>query len=114
MATGCAVIACDDRGLAGMVTTDRLPGWRPLNFGLRSLRRPVTVDNLLAEIDQYNAADATTVSDWIRENANLDQWLSELVSIYQEIIGEAKAFCGLRSHFQPLDGALPATLVAST
>jgi len=99
IASGCAVIVCDDRGLAGMVSTASLPSWRPLNFGLRSLRRPVTVENLLTEIDQYNAADATAVSDWIRENANLDQWLSQLVGVYREAIGEAREFADFDAGF---------------
>lgn len=90
MASGCAVIVCDERGLAGMVTTANLADWRPLNFGLRSLRRPVTLENLLVEIDRYNAADATAVSDWIREHAGLNQWLSQLVSIYTEAIEGAR------------------------
>lgn len=88
MASGRAVIVCDGRGLAGMAAIDNLDAWRPQNFGLRCLQRPVTVESLLAEIDAYDPQDATDVCHVIRTKANKDIWLNQVVAIYRDVIRE--------------------------
>jgi hypothetical protein len=86
MASGAAVIVCDERGLSGMVTSGDLPAARQLNFGARTLQRPITVENILNEIDRYDPGDAARVSDRIRASADVDLLAGEFVELYEELI----------------------------
>jgi hypothetical protein len=86
MACGTAVIICDERGLAGMATMTETPAMRQLNFGARTLQRPITVDNILKEIDRYDPDDAARVSDHIRTVANIDVLASQFIELYDELI----------------------------
>jgi FkbM family methyltransferase len=88
MAAGCAVIACDARGLGGLVTTERLADWREQNFGLRTLQRQTTVEALVGEIDRYRAADAMAVSRSIRRDAAVDTLVSSYLQVYRNVIAE--------------------------
>src|SRR6202158_1838063 len=54
---GCAVIVCDYRGVAGLVTSHSFAALRTRNFGLRCLSDDVTVDRCIQEIDRYDPAD---------------------------------------------------------
>ncbi|MDQ6943143.1 MAG: glycosyltransferase [Candidatus Eremiobacteraeota bacterium] len=91
MASGCAVIVCDARGLAGMVTPESYARWRPLNFGLRSLTRRVTADALAAEIDRYDAAASAAVTALARRDAGLDGAIDRYVALYEACIAEGVA-----------------------
>lgn len=86
MASGAAVIVCDERGLSGMVTSGDLPAARQLNFGARTLQRPITVENILHEIDRYDPADAARVSAEIRASADVDLLAGEFIELYEELI----------------------------
>jgi hypothetical protein len=86
MACGAAVIACDARGLAGMVTAAEVVAMRQLNFGVRTLQRPITVDNILAEIDRYDPEDAGRVTDHIRSVAGIDLLAAQFITLYEELI----------------------------
>lgn len=86
MAVGAAVLACDARGLAGMVTSETLDGMRLLNFGVRSLQRPITVETAGAEIDRYDAADAGRVTDRIRAAADLDLLVEQYIALFEELL----------------------------
>ena len=61
LASGCAVVVCDERGIAGLVTSDVVDLWRRHNFGQRLLDRPTTIARLLSEIARYNSEDARKV-----------------------------------------------------
>lgn len=111
---GSAVVVCDSRGLAGMLRSDNLERLRPLNFGLRSLTQPVTLERLEAELDRYDAADAAQVSATLRAEASLEQQLDALERIYAEVIDEARRAPldpaeVRRTQLQFLDAALPRT-----
>ncbi|MEA2784018.1 MAG: hypothetical protein QOF71_122 [Candidatus Eremiobacteraeota bacterium] len=88
MASGCAVIVCDARGLAGMVTLESYARWRPLNFGLRSLTRRITADALAAEIDRYDAAESSAVSAFARRDAGLDGAIDDYIALYEACIAQ--------------------------
>jgi len=87
MACGAAVIVCDARGLAGMVTSADVLAMRQLNFGVRTLLRAITVENVLQEIDRYDPADASRVSDQIRGVADVDLLAAQFIALYEEVIG---------------------------
>ena len=85
LAVGAAVIICDVQGLAGMVTTTSLDAMRQLNFGARTLRRPITADATGAEIDRYDPADAAAVSERIRQSADIDLLVDQYIDLYDEL-----------------------------
>lgn len=85
-AVGTAVIACDERGLAGMITTERLDSWRQLNFGMRTLQLPVTAENVLRELDRYDPVDAAAVSRRIRDSHDVDLLAEQFIDIYDELL----------------------------
>ena len=85
-AVGAAVVPCDLRGMAGMLTSASLAAMRALNFGMRTLQIPVTVANVLAEIDRYDPVDATAVSDAIRASAAVDVLADQYIELYESLI----------------------------
>ena len=90
LCAGCAVVVCDSRGMAGMVTTDNLASLRPLNFGLRSLVHGLSVEALAAEVAKYDARDAAQVSDRVRAIAGLEVTLDYLERTYREAMQAPK------------------------
>ncbi len=85
---GCAVVVCDARGLATMATPQDLPRLRRQNFGLRSLSRPVTVENVAGEVARYDPVQATEVSRQMRQDANLVASLDRLENLYRDAIAQ--------------------------
>lgn len=88
MSVGVAVVLCDGRGLGPMVTMHELDRLRPLNFGIRTLSEPISVDAIASEIAKYDATDAALVSQRIRATAGRDAVIDELLSLYEEVIAE--------------------------
>jgi len=88
VAVGCAVIVCDDRGFAGLVTTENLREWRRKNFGRQLLQHQVSVRNLVDAIRQYDPSDATMVTEMYRQEADLERQIDQLEEIYQDILSE--------------------------
>jgi hypothetical protein len=91
LAAGAAVIVCDAQGLAGMVTAISFDAMRQLNFGARTLRRPVTTDTIGAEIDHYDPADAAAVCDGIRQSADIDLLVDQYIDLYEELCARPPA-----------------------
>ena len=88
LAVGAAAILCDTKGVGPMVTTGNLDRLRPLNFGIRALRNPVSADFLSREIGRYDSADAARVSQRVRAISGREPMLDELVALYHEVIEE--------------------------
>lgn len=87
---GCAVVACDSRGIAGLVTSDNFERLRRLNFGLRSLTEPLSVTRLLSEIERYDVADARSVAERARRDADLERQLDAIEALYSEVLDGAR------------------------
>jgi len=87
---GCAVIVCDNRGFAGLVTQQNFATLRARNFGLRCLSEVVTVDRCVAEIGRYDPAEASLVAERAREEANLEKLLDEFEKLYLEVLDGAR------------------------
>lgn len=83
---GCAVVICDYRGMAGMVTTRNFDSLRILNFGARSLGDAVSFDGLLRALENYDAVDAGVVSERARAEADFEQTLDRFETLYSEIL----------------------------
>ncbi len=84
LASGTAVIACDAAGLGGMITPDNYETFRALNFGIRSLRNPITLDTITRELDRYDAAGAREVTRRVRSEAGIDPAIEQILQVYQE------------------------------
>jgi hypothetical protein len=88
MACGLAVIVCDVPGVGGMVSTGELDRMRRLNFGIRTLQKPLSTETILAELALYDPNDARAVSDRIRETAASDVLHESLFALYESVIDE--------------------------
>ena len=84
-AIGAAVVICDAHGLGGMMTTSSVDAMRQLNFGTRLLQRPITTETIGEEIDRYDAADATAVTDRVRALAGTDLLAEQYIALYEEL-----------------------------
>jgi hypothetical protein len=91
MASGAAVIVCDQAGMGPLVTSANVEDLRRVNFGVRALREPVTVASLVREISRYDADDAALVARHIRATAPLDLALDRWIETYEEVIAEHRA-----------------------
>lgn len=100
---GCSVVVCDARGFAGLLTLDRLPAWRRLNFGAGLLTEPVGVPGLLAAIDAYDADDASGVADCLRAEASLDACVDRYLALYAAALAD----------LEPVDRAARAAATAA-
>jgi hypothetical protein len=83
---GCAVIACDTRGIAGLVTSSNFDALRAKNFGLRTLGEPVTVDRCIKEIRRYDRTDAINVSEKARRVADLERLLDAWEKLHADVV----------------------------
>jgi len=88
MACGLAVILCGDSGIGGMVRSADLDQLWRLNFGIRTLRKPLTEETILAELALYDPDDARAVSDRIRATAPTEALHQSLLALYETVIEE--------------------------
>jgi glycosyltransferase involved in cell wall biosynthesis len=86
MCCGCAVIACDSRGSAGLVTPKNFDLLRAQNFGLRCLHEAATVDHCMEEIGRYDAEEVAVVTRRAREQADLEKTLDRFEALYAEVL----------------------------
>jgi glycosyltransferase involved in cell wall biosynthesis len=91
MAVGCAVIVCDTRGMGGMVTPETFDSMRPLNFGMRILRRnpAPTPQDVEAQIALYDAEKSQQVTQRIRAEADQSLVVRRLMALYEEAAASA-------------------------
>ena len=90
MAVGAAVILCDFSGVGPMVTTKEFDTLRLMNFGFQALTQPLHPQNIIRQIERYDAEDAENVKSLIRSTANLENAVKNLVQNYQTIIHRYK------------------------
>jgi len=90
MCCGCAVVACDSRGSAGLVTSQNFDRLRAQNFGVRCLQGTVTVDHCLQEIGRYDPGDAALVTRRAREEADFEKVLDRFEALYAEVLAGSR------------------------
>jgi hypothetical protein len=88
MAVGAAVVLCDESGAGPLVTAAELDGLRRLNFGIRTLRKPVTPDVLADQIRRYDPADAAEVSRRLRATVGIEEAVDRMLAIYETVLAE--------------------------
>lgn len=91
MASGCAVIICDNSGVAGLATSEGLDGpGGLLNLSARSRIR-INSRAIGAEIDRYSPTLVQRTSAHVRSTRTLSRAVAQFVSIYEEAIGRFKS-----------------------
>ncbi len=88
MAVGCAVVLSDFAGFGEMVSAARFDSLRAMNFGAAVLTRPLTLENIAAELARYDPADAAAVSARIRAEAGLEEAAAAWLALYAEVLAE--------------------------
>jgi hypothetical protein len=87
---GCAVVVCDARGSAGLVTSENFAALRAKNFGIRSLGLPIAVDGLIEQVRRYDREDASRVCERARRDADLERLLDAFDRLYDQVISAAR------------------------
>lgn len=88
MSTGAAVIICDFRGLAEIVTPKNMAHFRKYNFGMKLMTNKIQTDLIVKEIKKYNAENTLAVSDFIRKEADFMSIVTQLENTYSRVIKE--------------------------
>src|ERR1043166_10308435 len=86
MCCGCAVVACDSRGSAGLVTMQNFDSLRAQNFGVRCFRESATVEHCMQEIGRYDPGEAALVTSRARDEADLEKVLDRFETLYTEVL----------------------------
>ncbi|WP_432728106.1 glycosyltransferase [Variovorax sp. W6] len=89
LCTGNAVVVLDPVwGMGEMVTAANVAHSRRWNFGRALLVRPVTRENVGAELDRYDAGDAAKAADWMRATGGLDVTLGAFEDCVRRAVQE--------------------------
>ena len=89
MGVGAAVVLCGDDRMGPLVTTANFDSLRRVNFGYRTLTRPLTAEGVAAELSGYDAVDAEAVARHVRENCELRAAVDRIVGIYAQVLSAA-------------------------
>ncbi len=88
LAVGPAVILCDEVGLGPLVTASELDRLKQFNFGIRTLREPVTTEAVTRELTRYDPDDAAEVSRRVRATSSRESAMDQIVALYEEVVAE--------------------------
>ncbi len=91
MAVGCAVVLAMPGRLGQMVVQADFAALRQVNFGIRTLSRPLEVESLISELRRYDATEAAGVSMLVRQNCTLGAAVDQIVAIYEAVVAENRA-----------------------
>lgn len=97
LACGCAVVLCDAAGVGPMVTSDNFAELRLMNFGQGVLLNPLRAKIIEAEIEHYNAEDATKVGLRTRVETGMDKAVQQWMALYREVAEEG---CGTTANIE--------------
>ena len=103
-----AVICCDQRGLAGLMTTESFASWG-YNLGLASLRKELSVDNLINEIDKYDPVTCSEFATRTNQTRGMSRCVAKYIKLYKEISAETvepnqashQSFCKFFQSYSP-------------
>lgn len=112
LSVGLSLIVCDYGRIGPLVSMDNVHAMRQLNFGLRALTSPISVEAVCREMSAYDSEDARHVSDYIRESASKSQTVNQLVALYQSVVIEFHELKGIENTHAELK-AISRYLVAS-
>lgn len=87
-AAGCAVVVMDGAGLAGLLTMERLEGWRARNFSVAILTQPADVNRIEEAVAAYDPADAAQVTARVRTEASADAYAARYLALYRGALAD--------------------------
>lgn len=85
-----AVICCDNRGLGGMISVQRLKDWGN-NLGRKVLTQALDTKNLIRELDRYDSSDATSAAGMFAAGCSITDCAERYESIYRLAMAEGVA-----------------------
>lgn len=85
-----AVICCDNRGLGGMISVQRLKDWGN-NLGQKVLTEALDTENLTREIDRYDSSDAAKAAEMFAEGCSITDSAQLYEAVYQVAMAEGVA-----------------------
>jgi len=86
IATGCAVVVADYSRAAGIVTSANLDELRRLNFGVRTLQRPLSREVVRQALASYDPVDSGRVAAALRATASLSSAVDQYLTVYDEVM----------------------------
>jgi hypothetical protein len=86
LAVGCAVIVLGRSGCGELVTSENFDRYRSTNFSIATNSAPPTVAAIQDEIRRFHPEDCAAVSLRLREVADSDKAIGELVDMYTSVI----------------------------
>ena len=91
VAVGCSVVLCSKSKSGPMISFREVGRFYRFNFGMRLVPHNHSKGRLSHVIKTYDPADADNACNWLRETAESNQWISQLVEYYQSAIDEFKS-----------------------
>ena len=91
LAVGCAVVLCSQKKSGPMISSNEVEQFSRFNFGMRLVPHNHSQGRLSHVIKTYDAADADITCNWVRETAESNHWISQLVELYESAINEYKS-----------------------
>jgi len=86
LVTGNAVVVLDpSSGMGEMVSAPTVAHARRWNFGRALMTRPITRQNVMGELDKFDAQDAGEAAAWMRAHGGLDATLSALEACVRRV-----------------------------
>jgi len=79
------VVLDPSSGMGEMVTAATVAHARRWNFGRALMTRPITRQNVMAELDKFDAEDAGEAAAWMRANGGLDATLCALEACVRRV-----------------------------
>lgn len=91
LAVGCAVVLCSKSNSGPMVSAKEVERFSRFNFGMRLLPHSHSKGRMNHVIGTYDADDAANVCNMVRQQAEANHWLPQLVEIYESAITEFRS-----------------------
>ena len=91
IAVGCAVVLCSKTKSGPMISSKEVERSSRFNFGMRLVPHNHSKGRLNHVIKTYDATDADNACVAVRETAESNRWISQLVEIYESAIDEYKS-----------------------
>ena len=91
LAVGCAVVLCSKSNSGPMISAKEVERFSRFNFGMRLLPHSHSKGRMNHVIGTYDAGDAANVCEMVREQAEANRWIAQLVEIYESAIAEFRS-----------------------
>ncbi|MFK5920738.1 MAG: hypothetical protein QM496_01055 [Verrucomicrobiota bacterium] len=86
--SGCGLVVCDAEGLGPLISPENFTRMRNLSFAYDAMTDEITVENVQARLQAWNAKSSTATSKIARDSASLGHAVDQLESLYKEICQE--------------------------